>query len=296
MDKTSDLHIHSHYSEDGDFSVGRIFELAAEQGLSGISITDHDSVESVGDALAVAQESVVEYIPGVELTTVLSVDGSQQHILGYFVDHTDRGFLDLLKYIQDCRLTVARKRINALKSIGFTVEENRIWEMAGNRAPAAASIMLEVLDNPVNHGDRRLAEYLRGPKSDDRLRHFYREYLIEGAPAYVPFESVDTQEGIDAIKKGGGIPVLAHPVFVRNRDWLDVIVGYGIKGIEAISTYHTEEETLFYLSYAKKRALLITAGSDYHGPTAKPKVTIGGVEGNSFAYFEALKAAAKKNH
>jgi len=296
MDKTSDLHIHSHYSEDGDFSVDRIFELAAEHGLSGISITDHDSVESVGDALAIARESVVEYIPGVELTTVFSIDGSQQHILGYFVDHTDRGFLDLLKYIQDCRLRVARKRISALKKIGFTVEENHIWEMAGNRAPAAASIMQEVLDNPVNHGDPRLAEYLQGPKSDDRMRYFYREYLIEGAPAYVPFESVETREGIDAIKKAGGIPVLAHPVFVRDRGWLDVIVGYGIKGIEAISTYHTEEDTLFYLTYAERHALLITAGSDFHGPTAKPKVSLGGIEGNSFAYFEALKAAGIKKH
>lgn len=293
MVKTIDLHIHSSYSEDGDYSVNQIFSLAEKADLSGISITDHDSVESVNDALS--EKRAIEYIPGVELSTVFVPDGSQQHILGYFIDHTDRTFLDLLTYIQKCRFSVAEKRIVALREAGFTLNDERIWEMAAGRAPTATSIMLEVFDNESNRHDRRLHEYFHGHKKDNRLRYFYREYFTENGPAYVPFESIETGEGIQAIKNAGGIPVLAHPKFVTDRKWLDVIAGYGIQGIEAISSYHDDDENRFYLTYAHEKQLLVTVGSDYHGPTSKPLVSIGGITGNGYEYFSALVKADQNN-
>jgi len=42
MDKI-DLHIHSSYSDDADFPVGEVVDIARENDLAIISITDHNS-------------------------------------------------------------------------------------------------------------------------------------------------------------------------------------------------------------------------------------------------------------
>jgi hypothetical protein len=290
--KTIDLHMHSRYSEDGDHSVDELFAIAREAGLSAISITDHDSLESIADCADASVQHGVEYVPGVEVSTVFPVDGSQQHILGYYIDETSERLVSALESIHACRIIVAKNRMKALHAIGFALDEDWVWETAGGRAPTATAIMRAVLENGENSSDPRLGDYIKGDKADNRLFHFYREYLLEGKPAHVPFESIPMAEGIDAIKSAGGVPVLAHPKFVRKREWLDIIRGYGIRGIEAISSYHEPEDIEFYLSYAQKTGLLVTAGSDFHGPTTKPRVAMGGVEGNDYRLLEKLRIAA----
>ena len=289
MEKTIDLHIHSNFSEDADLSVEEIFKHAKELSISAISITDHDSIESIDVARSIFKKYNIEYIPGVEITTILPTDGSQQHILGYFIDEKSPILIESLNKIKEDRVLIAKSRIEKLKEIGFTMNESRIWELTGDRVPTATSIMLEILGNERNSDDERLYEYLYGDKRDNRLSFFYREYLVEGKSAYVPFKSILVEEGIDVIKRAGGISVLAHPKFVKKREWLDLIKDYGIQGIEAISTYHSSDDVKFYLEYTKKYDLLITAGSDFHGPTAKPKVQLGGISGNSYIYLQNLK-------
>ncbi len=282
-----DLHIHSCYSEDGDYSVDYLFGLAAKIGLSAISITDHDSIESIPDALNASKIYGVEYISGVELTTIYE-DGSQQHILGYYI-HDNPQLSATLKKIGQFRWEIAKRRINKLKGIGFSMNEDNVWEKANNRPPTATAIMLEVFDNPENRNDKRLQEYFEGKKSDNRLMFFYREYLSENMPAYVPFISIPTKEGIDVIKASGGIPVLAHPKFVNGQEHLHKIASMGIMGLEAISSYHTKQEIAFFKRFAVEHNLVITAGSDFHGPTSKPKVSLGGIEGNDYRLLEELK-------
>ncbi|HSV96888.1 MAG TPA: PHP domain-containing protein [Spirochaetota bacterium] len=290
--KTIDLHMHSRYSEDGDHSVDELFSIARAAGLHAISITDHDSLESIADCADASERYGVEYAPGVEVTTVFPVDGSQQHILGYYIDETNERLNSALEKIHACRVTVAKNRIKALHAIGFALDEDWVWKIAEGRAPTATAIMRAVLENWNNASDPRLDDYITGDKADNRLFHFYREYLLEGKPAYVPFESISTAEGIEAIKSAGGVPVLAHPKFVREKEWLDIIREYGILGIEAVSSYHEPEDIEFYLSYARKTGLLVTAGSDFHGPTTKPRVAMGGIEGNDYRLLEELRKAA----
>ncbi len=282
-----DLHIHSCYSEDGDYSVDDIFELASKIGLSAISITDHDSIESIPDALDASKLYGIEYIPGVEITTIYE-DESQQHILGYYI-HDNPQLNETLKKIGQFRWEIAKRRIKKLREIGFSMNEDNVWQKANNRPPTATAIMLEVFENPENRKDARLHDYFEGKKSDNRLMFFYREYLAENMPAYVPFISIPTQEGIDIIKASGGIPVLAHPKFVNGEKHLQKIASMGIMGIEAISSYHTKAEIDYFFNFAKKHNLVITAGSDFHGPTSKPKVALGGIEGNDYRLLEELK-------
>ncbi len=296
--KTIDLHIHSNFSEDADFSIEEIFRLATGSSLSAISITDHDSIHSIDKANSVKNSYSIEYIPGVEITTVFPIDNSQQHILGYFVDNKDPNLLACLKNIVEYRKETAKDRIEALKKLNFFLDENRILKMTGERPIGPIAIINELLNNENNLKDKRLDIYFNGKKKNNKIGNFFNDYLKENGKAYVPFKSISTQEGIDIIKKAGGIPVLAHPIYVKNRNWLNTIKKMGIIGIEAVSTYHNPEDIAYYLEYATKNGLLITAGSDYHGPTAKPNIKLGPQEGQSgmnYEYFEALKELHRYN-
>ena len=66
-----DLHMHSTFS-DGSDSPERLLQLVKEKGLSGFSITDHDTIDAYSDELfAKAKEMGLELIPGVEFSTQL---------------------------------------------------------------------------------------------------------------------------------------------------------------------------------------------------------------------------------
>ena len=289
MPEKIDLHIHSNFSEDGDLSVEEIFRLAESKNISAIAITDHDSIQSITAAKSICGNYSLEYVPGVEITTVFSADGSQQHILGYFVDEKSTHLIEAISKIENYRINITHKRIEALKKIGFSLDEARIWKMADGRPPGATSITFEILENEKNQNDKRLSDYITGVKKEKRVLNFYRDFLTEGKPAYIPFQSLSVEEGASVIKKAGGIPVLAHPVFVKDRAWLDLITEAGILGIEAVSTYHEKADIEFFLEYAHKKNLLATAGSDFHGPTAKPNIKLGGQDGMDYEYYNKLK-------
>ena len=82
---------------------------------------------------------------------------------------------------------------------------------------------------------------------------------------------------VDIIHRNGGYAVLAHPgVNLRNHaELLDPILETGLDGIEAFSSYHSEEQAAFYHKAACDRRKMFTCGSDYHGKT-KPSILVGG--------------------
>lgn len=91
--KLIDLHVHSTAS-DGSFTPAEVTALAREAGLTAIALTDHDTVSGVGEALAAAGDSPLEVVPGVELSCLYKE--KEIHILGLYIDHTDKAFLDFL--------------------------------------------------------------------------------------------------------------------------------------------------------------------------------------------------------
>ena len=53
------------------------------------------------------------------------------------------------------------------------------------------------------------------------------------------------------------------------------MIKLGLKGIEVYHSKNTKDEENFYLELANKYNLLISGGSDYHGPTVKPDIFLG---------------------
>jgi len=107
-----------------------------------------------------------------------------------------------------------------------------------------------------------------------------KEEYIKIAQSYYPkLFSIDNplKDALFLIKAAGGISVLAHAFFsykdyeVKQNSFenlnnlLNYLCDLGLDGIEAFYPKFTNEQTAFLLGEAKKRNLLITAGSDFHG-------------------------------
>ena len=90
----ADLHLHTNYS-DGVLSPSKLIDLAKKKDLSVISITDHDNVNGIDEAIEYGNSVGVQVIPGVEISA--DIEDSEIHILGYFIDHKNPEFLDFLK-------------------------------------------------------------------------------------------------------------------------------------------------------------------------------------------------------
>ena len=65
---TMDLHIHSTFS-DGILKPAELVDMARDEGLSAISITDHDTADGTDEALQRGRQQGIEVIPGIEIST-----------------------------------------------------------------------------------------------------------------------------------------------------------------------------------------------------------------------------------
>src|SRR5439155_8898867 len=86
-------------------------------------------------------------------------------------------------------------------------------------------------------------------------------------------------EAIAWIRAARGLPVLAHPTWVRESaeglsKLCEKLKGAGLMGIEAHYSTHKPQQTADYLDLARRLDLLVTGGSDFHGLT-KPDIEVG---------------------
>ena len=78
-----DLHLHSTAS-DGTAAPEAVVASAVQVGLRALALTDHDTVEGIAPALVAANAAGIEFVPGVELTTLSG------HLLALWVDEPVR--------------------------------------------------------------------------------------------------------------------------------------------------------------------------------------------------------------
>lgn len=273
MERYIDLHTHSAAS-DGSMTPAELVRHAKNCGLAAIAITDHDTTDGVEEALAEAEKSGIEVVPGVEI----SVDyPTEMHILGFFFNGTHINIKPVLESLRRSREERNPKIVGKLKEMGFKIDMDEVEREAGGTIigrPHIAKVL-------VRKG------YLKS------IEEAFDKLLGSGRPAYFKKDKLIPQEGIKQILKAGGIPVLAHPIYLCNDTLeLDQIVGelagYGLKGIEAYYVDNTGEDTANLLRLAIKYNLLVTGGSDFHGHF-KTNIEIGTGHGNLRVPYELLK-------
>ena len=257
--KHIDLHTHT-IASDGSMTPEELIRHAYNKGLAAIAVTDHDTVRAVAQAVEEGKKLGIEVIAGVEI----SVDFSTElHLLGYYPNGDYEPIIRTLEELRKKREQRNYKVINRLNELGVPISIEEVSKMAKGG----------VVGRP--HIARALVE--KGYAKD--MGHAFEKYLGVGKPAYFRKNKLTPQEGIEEIIRSGGIPVLAHPIYLDMTyeeldGLLDELVGYGLMGIEAIYAGNTDEQTAELLQLAQKHSLIVTGGSDFHG-SYKPDIEIG---------------------
>ena len=84
--------------------------------------------------------------------------------------------------------------------------------------------------------------------------------------AFVPTGLLSPVAGIELILEAGGIPVWAHPPQWLLDGLLDGFVEAGLAGLEIYRPKNSSNLTMRLEAAARPRGLLVTGGSDWHGP------------------------------
>jgi len=289
MSDQIDLHIHSNKSSDGDFSPFRIVSLAKEKGFRAISISDHDTVAAYPKALRIGKKFGVEVIPNVELTTCF--DDREFHLLLPFIDWNKRVVTDLVAEISERRKKEARKRVMKLQKLGLDICWSEVVNKCGSFPPLGVTIAQIFLDKAEKAGDPGFRRYLDPENRIYAPYLFYKDYFMEGMPAFVPSRNFALLDVLKIAPQTGGVPVLAHPGAYfqhTSREDLVLLKEKGLEGLEIYTSYHDADQTEYYKILAGELDLVPTSGSDFHG-TIKPNVPFGSVKNGGYWMVEELK-------
>jgi len=275
-----DYHIHSIYSEDGEYTPEELVRLCVENDISAMSITDHNTVKGVAEGLIAAERAEIRLIPGIEIDCIFGP--FELHILGYGIDTGRHEYLDIENNIHEQIQEVSRKRLKLVQAEGFRICEEELAAAPQNpHWPGnwTGELFAEVLLNKQEEAENPLLLPYRagGSRSDNPYVNFYWDFCGPGKSCFVPIRYPDASEMIELIHRTGGEAVLAHPgqTLTKHVEWLPEIISMGLDGIEAYSSYHTPDQCRYYHQAAEKAGLCITCGSDYHGKN-KPAIRPGG--------------------
>lgn len=273
-----DLHMHSYYSDDGEFEPKQLIDLCLEKNIKYFSIADHNSVRGIKEAKEYCVGKNINIIPAIELDCTFNE--INLHVLGYGIDYDKTVFYDIEDNIIKQEQFASKKRMKLVKELGIDFSDEVINSLSRNGVVNGEMIAEATMKFDKNHENPLLMPYYEnGSRSDNPYVNFYWDYCAQGKAAYAEVSFISLQEAINIIEESGGIPILAHPGnnIKENINLLEQIISCGIKGIEVYSSYHSKEQVEFYKKFSLKHKLLLTCGSDFHGKT-KPSIVIGGTD------------------
>jgi len=270
--KFADLHLHTHFS-DGTFSPEELTGHGQRLGFAALALTDHDSVEGCAPMATACNAAGIEFITGTELTA--EHNGTELHLLGYFVDtHNEKLLADIARF-QAVRQDRIREMVARLNALGVPLEVEMVFALANCKSP----------------GRPHVARALVKAGLCKSLDEAFERYLKKNRPAWVPKARMSALEGVELIHQAGGLAVMAHPGLNRTDDVIPVLVEAGLDGIECFHTKHSTAMSAHYLEIADHYHLLVTGGSDCHG-FSKGKPLIGTVK-LPYERVEKLKSRAE---
>ena len=246
-----DLHLHTTYS-DGTLSPNSLVQLALKKNLQIISITDHDCTDGIDEAIVASLDKNLTVIPGIELNT--DTEDGEIHVLGYFIDYQNKDLQKILIECRNSRVERARMMVEKLNSLGINIQWTRVEELAGYGAigrPHIANAMLEI-------------------KSIKTFQEAFEKYIGRNGVAYIERFRLNVFEAVKTIRQYGGIPVLAHPGYIKNLDnLLPILIESGLKGLEVFYANYDTNTINKLKNIASKYGLIPCGGSDYHGIKTK---------------------------
>lgn len=256
-----------------------VIRHAKESGLSAVSLTDHDCVDGVREAMAEGEKVGIEVVPGIEFS---AKSETETHILGYYIDIGDEQMLRNLEEVKRVRTERTAETSKLLKKLGFDISVDEVMKIAPGGIVGRA------------HYARIMTE--KGYTSS--VKEAFDLYLANGRPAYCNRQYLSPEDVVGIIKHAGGLSFAAHLHLMKRTDedlynFIAHLKEVGLDGIEGYYTEYTPEMQDKFQSMAKELGLLISGGTDFHAKM-KPHISIGTGLGNLRIPYSVLENIKKK--
>jgi predicted metal-dependent phosphoesterase TrpH len=246
----ADLHCHSIYS-DGTLTPTDVVDLAVQNGVELLALTDHDSIEGLDEARKHCLKSGITMVDGVEVS--VTWNGYTIHVVGLNIDTQNQTLINLLEKNAALRLHRTQAMIDKLLALGLDVSEYLKTVIPENGLITRTHLGRALVDiGAVNKMDRA-----------------FKKYLGKGKPAFVDGAWVSLEEAIAAINASGGVAVIAHPMRYRiGATRLDSLVNdfaaAGGKALEVVTATQDVNQQNRCAQLVKNYDLFASIGSDFH--------------------------------
>jgi predicted metal-dependent phosphoesterase TrpH len=268
----ADLHTHTLRSDSSNSAIDTI-QIALQNGIDIISFVDHDTIPNVEMEKKLAKEYEIAIISGIECEWVDYETGKAAHILGY--DLQDYSYIErLCKSVLEERDANTLEQIRILQDLGYDITEEEVRS---------------VTKEPCLYTQNILHVLWKKGIIDELFGEFNRKMFKKGGIAYKTVDYHRPELLVEAIVKGKGHAVLAHPGQQNNFYLVEELVKVGLGGIELVHPSNNVEHMEFVKEYAAKYNLFMTGGSDCHGILS----TSGGNIGDYFIETESLNKLFK---
>ncbi len=247
-----DLHCHSTAS-DGALSPNNLVQLAHNNGVSVLALTDHDTIDGIAEASVTAAGLGMRLIPGTELSCEFGAN--ELHIVGLFLDTSNAELLAFFNKLKTFRLDRNIALLSSLQQQGIPIT---VEELCVNGK------QLDSVGRP------NFARILTAKGYAKNVFEAFDKYLSNKAAQTVKRVKITDAEAIDMIHKAGGLAILAHPdqTGLKTHQELACLVSdLKSKGLDGMEVYYNGDKRARIKDYkriARQYDLLVSGGSDFH--------------------------------
>ena len=265
--------MHSTFS-DGEFTPAELVDIAKTNGVSVLSLTDHDTFAGCEDLVRAARNSGIDVFPGIEIT--VNYKNFNLHLLGY------------IKSLENIS-SALHKRVEGMK----TQREDRMHNMIDllNKViPERFRGLLE-FENVVQAcegvvGRPHLAKEMVRLKIVNHPSEAFERYLVR---YNIEKNNIPIEEALHLIRECNGIPVIAHPgdrsysllkpeEGRKSQDipaMVEELKAQGLLGLECVYPHHEKAgKVVFFQDLTKRYGLIETGSRDFHGRVTNQKKEI----------------------
>lgn len=254
-DAAVDLHLHT-YASDGFWSPSDLIDALVEREIVVGAVCDHDTQDSVLEAIELGRRRGVTIVPGTEVT--VNWDGRQWHLLVYGIAPNDerpeaQPFLQIMADHD--------RRFMAL-----AMDARRRVEATGRPLPSLPAEAEGRKMMPV-HVLRAMIRAGHVPRLKEAAE------LVVALGGHFTYDT-PLAEVVAAAHEAGGICVLAHPgradlgPALTSRQLDRLLRTIPLDGLEGHYRTYSDHDTRRYREMAESRGLVVGTGSDSHGPGA----------------------------
>lgn len=155
-----DFHMHSSFSNDGDYAPKELLSLANKAGLKAIAVTDHNTTRGVSEAIREGQSLGIEVVPAVELDCLYN--DIVFHVLGYYIDHTCEKYSIVEKEALEQDIAASKERVELVRKMGINVDMDEVLALSKDGSVQGELIAEAALNKPDSYKNPLLRPYLPG--------------------------------------------------------------------------------------------------------------------------------------